>query len=154
MPQEAEQVADLLHSAALHLLRRAAEQDGAGGLSPARLSALSVVVNRGPVTIGELASAERVRSATMTGIVNGLEDEGFVRRQPHGRDRRAVLVEATAAGRRAYTRAHGRRIGLVAGLFDDLTEAELDLLRRAAELIEVRSSPRPWQPLHRRTGSR
>jgi len=149
---EAEHVADLLHSAAVQLLRRAAGQDGAGGLSPARLSALALVVNRGPVTIGELASAERVRSATMTGIVNGLEHEGLVRRQRHGRDRRAVLVEATGAGRRAFTRAHGRRIGLVAELFDDLTEAELDLLRRAAELIEECSSPRPWQPLHRRAG--
>jgi len=151
---ETDHVADLLHSAAIHLLRRAAEQDVAGGLSPARLSALSLVVNRGPVTIGKLASSERVRSATMTGIVNGLEHEGLVRRQPHGRDRRAVLVDATGAGRRAFTRAHSRRIGLVVGLFDDLSEAELDLLRRAAELIEERSSPRPWQPLHRRAGSR
>ena len=65
-----------MHSAAIHVLRRAAEQDRSSGLSPARLSALSVVVFRGPLTLGELAVAEGVRSATMSGIVNGLEATG------------------------------------------------------------------------------
>src|SRR4029450_4426864 len=98
------EVADRLHSAAIHPPRRAAEEDRAAGLSRARLSALSVVVFRGPLTLGELATAEGVRSATMTGIVNGLERDGLVRRRPHGTDRRAVSIEATVAGRRVLER--------------------------------------------------
>src|SRR5690349_10640601 len=90
-------VADRLHSAAIHLLRRAREQDDTSGLSASRLSALSVVVFRGPLTLGELAKAEAVRSATMTGIVNGLVADELVRRRPHADDGRAVLVEATAS---------------------------------------------------------
>lgn len=136
------EVADRLHSAAIHLLRRAAEQDRAAGLSRARLSALSVVVFRGPLTLGELADAEGVRSATMTGIVNGLEQDGLVRRRPHGRDRRSVNIEATAAGRRVLQQARGRRIEHVARQLDDLTAGELDLLGRAAQLVEERFSPR------------
>jgi DNA-binding MarR family transcriptional regulator len=132
------EVADRLHSAAIHLLRRAAEEDRTAGLSRARLSALSVVVFRGPVTLGELAAAEGVRSATMTGIVNGLQRDGLVRRRPHGSDRRAVQVEATASGRRLLARARGRRIGLVASKLDDLSEPDLDLLDRAAALLEER----------------
>ena len=138
MTKRKTEVADRLHSAAIHLLRRAAEEDRAAGLSRARLSALSVVVFRGPLTLGELAAAEGVRSATMTGIVNGLERDGLVRRRPHGRDRRAVQVEATASGRRLLGRARGRRIGLVASKLDDLSQADLDLLDRAAELLEER----------------
>ena len=107
---EAEAVAGRLHSAAIHLLRRAAEEDRAAGVSRARLSALSVVVFRGPLTLGELAAAEGVRSATMSGIVNGLERDGLVRRRPHGRDRRAVNIEATAAGRRLLDRARAARM--------------------------------------------
>jgi DNA-binding MarR family transcriptional regulator len=133
-----EDVADRLHSAAIHLLRRAAEEDRGDGLSRARLSALSVVVFRGPLTLGELAAAEGVRSATMTGIVNGLEREGLVRRRPHGSDRRAVQVEATASGRRLLERARAQRIALVASKLGDLSQAELDLLDRAAELLEER----------------
>lgn len=136
------QVADRLHSAAIHLLRRAAEDDRAAGLSRARLSALSVVVFRGPLTLGELAAAEGVRSATMSGIVNGLERDGLVRRRPHGRDRRAVNIEATAAGRRLLDRARTVRIDRVAARLDDLSAEELDVLARAAELLEQRFSLR------------
>ena len=132
------EVADRLHSAAIHLLRRAAEEDRAAGLSRARLSALSVVVFRGPLTLGELAAEEGVRSATMTGIVNGLEREGLVRRRPHGTDRRAVQVEATAAGRRLLDRARARRLELVASKLADVSDAELDVLERAADLLEER----------------
>lgn len=149
MPSQAEDVADRLHSAAIHLLRRAREQDETSGVSPARLSALSVVVFRGPLTLGELAAAEHVRSATMTGIVNGLAAAGLVCRRQHPRDRRAVLVEATAAGRRLLGRARARRIDHVATKLADLAEPDLDLLRRAAELLEARFALRPWQPVQR-----
>jgi DNA-binding MarR family transcriptional regulator len=132
------EVADRLHSAAIHLLRRAAEEDRAAGLSRARLSALSVVVFRSPLTLGDLAAAEGVRSATMTGIVNGLERDGLVRRRPHGTDRRAVQVEATAAGRRLLDRARGKRLELIASKLADLSDAELDVLERAADLLEER----------------
>jgi DNA-binding MarR family transcriptional regulator len=134
------QVADRLHSAAIHLLRRAAEDDRAGGLSRARLSALSVVVFRGPLTLGELAAAEGVRSATMSGIVNGLEREGLVRRRPHGRDRRAVSIEPTPKGRRLLDRARATRIERIASRLDDLSAEDLDVLARAAALLEVRFS--------------
>lgn len=134
------EVADRLHSAAIHLLRRAAEEDKAAGLSRARLSALSVVVFRGPLTLGELATAEGVRSATMTGIVNGLERDGLVRRRPHGRDKRSVNIEATGPGRRLLDRARARRIDHVVSKLDDLSDDELELLARAAELLDERFS--------------
>lgn len=136
------QVADRLHSAAIHLLRRAAEDDRAAGLSRARLSALSVVVFRGPLTLGELAAVEGVRSATMSGIVNGLEQDGLVRRRPHGHDRRAVNIETTAAGRRLLGRARAARIDLVASRLDHLSAEQLDVLARAADLLEERFSAR------------
>jgi DNA-binding MarR family transcriptional regulator len=134
------EVADRLHSAAIHLLRRAAEEDKAAGLSRARLSALSVVVFRGPLTLGKLATAEGVRSATMTGIVNGLESDGLVRRRPHGRDKRSVNIEATGAGRRLLDRARARRIDHVVSRLDDLPDDDLELLARAAELLDERFS--------------
>jgi DNA-binding MarR family transcriptional regulator len=150
MARQAQEVADLLHSAAIHVLRRAREQDRAAKISPARLSALSVVVFRGPLTLGDLAAAEGVRSATMTGIVNGLEADGLVHRRQDDSDRRAVLVEATAKGRRLLERARAQRIDLVASKLGDLAEQDLDLLWRAAELVETRFALRPWVPVKRR----
>src|SRR5690242_16105867 len=114
--------ADLLHSAAIHLLRRSSEADAASGLSPARLSALSVVVFRGPLTLGALAEAEGVRSATMSGIAKGLEETGLVRRKPHASDRRAILLEATPAGRRLLIRARKARIAAVAAALEGMPQ--------------------------------
>jgi DNA-binding MarR family transcriptional regulator len=149
LARHAQEVADILHSAAIHLLRRASEHDRTAKISPARLSALSVVVFRGPLTLGDLATAEGVRSATMSGIVNGLEADRLVSRRPHAADGRAVHVEATVAGRRLLERARAQRIDLVASKLEDLSAEELDLLWRAAELLETRFALRPWQPVER-----
>jgi DNA-binding MarR family transcriptional regulator len=148
-PVQVDTVADLLHSASIHLLRRAHEVDDASGLTPARLSALSVVVFRGPLTLGALAQAEGVRSATMTGVANGLEAGGLIQRRPHERDRRAVLLVATPKGRRLLRDARRRRIEVVAELLRDLSPRDLELLQHAGELIEDRFAlpGLRWQPV-------
>ena len=131
-----ETAADKLHSAAIHLLRRASREDASWGLSAARLSALSVVVFAGPRTIGELAEAERVRSPTMTGIVNGLERDGLVRREVDPKDGRVARVHATPKGKRLLERARRRRIAALAERFRGLSAEDLDVLVRAGELAE------------------
>ena len=142
-------VADLIHSASIHLLRRAAEGDSETGLTRARLSALSVAVFGGPLTLGALAEAEGVRPATMTNIVTALERDGLVRRKPNAADGRSVLIEATAAGIRAMQRGRARRIDAIAERLDDLDPDDLALVWRAGELLEARFGARPWRPLER-----
>src|SRR5690348_1355693 len=66
-------LADRLHSLAIHLLRRVRKQDTVMAEAPARLSALSVLVFGGSMTLGQLAAAEQVKPPTMTRIVTGLE---------------------------------------------------------------------------------
>lgn len=145
-----EQVADQLHSAAIHLLRRVREHDLASGLTPARLSALSVVVFAGPLTLGELAAAEQVRPPTMTKIVAALEDAGLVSKAV-GSDRRSVRISATGKGTRLLQRARERRIAVLADRLRALPDSELRLLERAAGLIEqtVQRSEKASSPRRR-----
>jgi len=143
------QVADLLHSASIHLLRRASEQDVASEITPARLSALAVVVFRGPLTLTALAQAEGVRPATMTNIASGLEAAGLVRRDRNEADGRSVLISATSEGERVLASARGRRIDAIAERIGDLPAEDVELLRRAAELLEERFALRPRRPLER-----
>ena len=82
-------MADRLHSAAIHLLRRLRVEDEALGISAPRLSALSVLVFAGPRRVGELAEAEQVEPPTMTRLVDGMERDGYVVRGPDPDDRRA-----------------------------------------------------------------
>src|SRR5437868_15366386 len=93
-------LADRLHSAAIHLLRRLPRQDDASGLPAPQLSALSVIVFGGPVTLGALAAAEQVRPPTITRLVATLEAAGLVERVTDAADRRVVRVTATARGAR------------------------------------------------------
>ena len=134
--QELERVADRLHSAALHLLRRLRAEDDALGVSPPRLSALSVVVYAGPIGIGALAAAEGVAAPTMSRLIDGLEQDGLVRREPDPDDARGVLVRATGEGRRVLGEGRSRRVRLLASGLRRLTPTELAAIRRGAELME------------------
>src|SRR5262245_4343785 len=137
MTNELSTAADRFHSAAIHALRYARREDEASGLSPARLSALSVLVFGGSRTIGELAAAEQVRPPTMSGIVDGLEEDGLVRRASDPDDGRVVRVLASAKGRRVLQRARERRIAALAERLSRLDGDEVELVREAAELVEA-----------------
>lgn len=132
----ATEVADRLHSAAIHLLRRVRREDTSSGLSAARLSALSVIVYAGPISVGRLAEAEQVRSPTMTRIVDQLVAEGLVERRPSPEDARSILVHATERGVRLTTEGRHRRVASLARELSALSPDDLQTVSRAIELIE------------------
>lgn len=129
-------MADKLHSAAIHLLRRLRIEDEALGISAPRLSALSVVVFAGPLSIGELAGAEGVRPPTMTRLVDGLERDGLVKREPDPDDRRGVIVRATPKGVRTLTRGRARRVEVLAEQLRTFSREDLATLATAADLLD------------------
>jgi DNA-binding MarR family transcriptional regulator len=129
-------VADALHSAAIHLLRRIRHEDDRNGIGPSRLSALSVLAFGGPMRLTDLARAEQVKPPTMTRIVAALETEDLVRRRAVSGDARAARLEATPRGLRVMQEGRRRRVRRLAARLEQLTPAELDLLARAAALIE------------------
>ena len=129
-------LADRLHSAAIRVLRRVAREDTASGLGGPALSALSVVVFGGPLSLGRLAEAERVRPPTMTRTVHGLEAAGLVRREQDAEDRRIVNIHATSKGVEVLHAARTRRVAALASSLDGLAERDLQALERAADLLE------------------
>ncbi|HEX9128161.1 MAG TPA: MarR family transcriptional regulator [Gemmatimonadaceae bacterium] len=133
--EDAEALADHLHSAAIHLLRQLRKEDDASGLSAPRLSALSVVVFGGPLTLGELARAEQVKPPTMTRIVTGLEREGLVKRKGDPHDRRLTHIEATSKGQKVLTAGRARRVKKLAAAVSRMEKEELAELRRGVQLL-------------------
>lgn len=128
--------ADRLHSAAIHLLRRLRREDTAAGLAPARLSALSVLVFGGPMTLRALADAEQVQAPTMTKIAQALEAAGLARREPVPGDRRGARLVATARGRRVLEAARRRRLVRLAADVAALPEPDQRALERAVGILE------------------
>lgn len=133
----ADAIADQLHSAAIHLLRQLRKEDDASGLSAPRLSALSVVVFGGPLTLGQLAAAEQVRPPTMTRIVTGLEKDGLVQRIGDPRDRRLTRIKATPKGEKVLAAGRARRVERLAAAVRELRATELAQLTRAVHLLRA-----------------
>ena len=142
MPDDARanqhELADRLHSVAIHMLRALRVEDEASGLSPSRLSALSVVVFAGPLRLSDLATKEGVSAPTMSRLARALEADGLIQRQPDPDDGRSALFEATSVGRRLLDEARQRRLERLAGGLEGLDQHSITQLRAAVALLEER----------------
>lgn len=130
------ETADRLHSAAIHLLRHLRQQDLHSGLTASRLSALSVVVFGGPLTLKALAAAEQVRPPTMSRIVDALEQAHLVIREPNPKDQRNVMISATPTGKTVLEQGRARRTEQLAGQLAGLPANELVVVQQAAEILD------------------
>jgi len=129
-------LADRLHSAAIHLLRRVRKQDITNGEGPARLSALSVLVFAGQKTLGELAAAEQVKPPTMSRIVSGLVRSNLVTITQDPRDARRLRIRATAKGVRLLHKGRKLRVEFLATQLDTLSAEETAKVGGALEILE------------------
>jgi DNA-binding MarR family transcriptional regulator len=124
-----------INSGAIHVLRGLRAVDREAGLTPARLSALSVLVFGGPTTLGRLAKIEDVAGPTMTRIVDGLCGLGLVERRVHPDSARSVLIAATRAGRSLMRKAASRRIDTIVAAMAELSAVDRQRLRAGAPAL-------------------
>src|SRR5438270_12585541 len=104
------ELASRLRLSVTRLARRLRQQAGAEAeVTPSQLAALSSVDRLGPITLGDLAAVERVQPPTMTRIVAGLEEAGYVSRHIDEKDRRVARVQTTVAGRKFLERTRNRK---------------------------------------------
>jgi DNA-binding MarR family transcriptional regulator len=129
------ELADHLHSAAIHLLRRARRGDPLTGATPAQLSALSVLMS-GPKTLGDLAAAEQVRAPTISRLAAEMERTGLIRRRDDPNDARVVRVDMSAKGRRVLGKGRELRIADIEGRVRRLDLDDRATLAKAIAIIE------------------
>ena len=129
------ELADRLHSAAIHLLRRARRGHPLTGATPAQLSALSVLMS-GPKTLGDLAAAEQVRAPTISRLAAEMERIGLIRRRGDVDDARVVRVEMSAKGRRVLGKGRELRIADIGGRVRRLDAPQMQTLEEAVGIIE------------------
>lgn len=138
------------------LLRRLARQlgDPASGaedardvLAPVEQVALLEIGERRRVRMSELARACGTALSTMTGLVDRLEQRGYVRRVRADADRRVVHVELAPAGARAFRERLEADMRVVIALLDALSSKEQAAVVRALDKVTAaldgRSAERP-----------
>jgi DNA-binding MarR family transcriptional regulator len=135
-PQSTEtDLADRLRLVITRLARRLRQQ-GPSDTSPTQLAALATIERQGPITLGDLAAAERVQPPTVTAAIDRLEGQGLVRRLPDESDRRVVRVAITATGRKLLARQRSRKTAYLAQRLDALDKADRATLAEAAVILD------------------
>lgn len=133
---EIRDVSARLHSTAIRLLRTLRREDDGSGLSAPRLSALSVIVYGGPMSLAELAAAEQVKAPTMSRIVDALVERNLVTREAKPGDRRSVRICATDQGAQLLSAGREQRVGALVVRLGRLAESERRALARGVEILE------------------
>jgi DNA-binding MarR family transcriptional regulator len=142
-PRNAPHLASQLRFAVMRLSRRL-RQHALEGITPAQSSALAVVVREGRLTLSQLADAERVQPPTVTRVVDSLVARGLVTRTPGEHDRRVGWVEPTSEGTELVDTMRRRRDAYLAKRLRRLSAEELDVLARAAGILErLAEEPEP-----------
>ena len=134
-PRTATEIAARLRLSATRLARRL-RQESSSGLTPSQLSALAAVMNRGPVTLGELADHERVAPPSITKVVTKLEAEGLLERKTDPEDRRVTRVRTTKAGAALIAETRRRKTAWLAGRIRELDPTARAQLSAALDVLD------------------
>ena len=124
-------------------LSRRLRQHAAPGVTPSQLSVLSTLYHHGPLTLGDLAAHEAVQPPSVTRMVGSLEEAGLVKRTGSADDRRTVVAELTAEGRRSVEEIRRRRDAWLASRLGDFSGRQREDLARAVPLLEKLLEDRP-----------
>jgi DNA-binding MarR family transcriptional regulator len=128
-------VAAQLRLSVTRLARRLRQESGSG-YSPSQLSALAVIDNHGPLTLGALADHERVAPPSITKVVAKLEAEGLVQRTTDPSDRRVTHVATTTAGRTLIAETRRRKTTWLTERVRELPDDELARLADALDVLD------------------
>src|SRR5215471_5269413 len=125
-------VADSLRPTLLRLAREL-RRENIAGVSPHQVGLLVAIKYSPGITVGELATEERVSTAAMSKRVSRLERNGLVARTKSEADRRCTGLTLTDEGQRTLRRVRSRRTAWLASRLNALSPAELTAIGAAAE---------------------
>jgi DNA-binding MarR family transcriptional regulator len=117
-------------------LARRLRQQAEAPVSPTQAAVLGTIERHGPLTLGDLAAAERVQPPTITAAVDRLERHDLVARRRDAEDRRVIRVEITDAGRALLADVRTRKRAYLEEQLATLSPRDRATLERAASILE------------------
>jgi DNA-binding MarR family transcriptional regulator len=128
---------DRLRAAVGRLSRQLRRVTAGSGLTPTQVSVLWTIVLHGPIGMGDLAEREGLNPTMLSRLVSLLGERDLVVRTADPSDRRAVWVQATAAGKRLRTRMQRERSEALRAHLDHLDAGQREALRTALPILET-----------------
>jgi DNA-binding MarR family transcriptional regulator len=108
----------------------------AAGLTPTRISVLFTVARLGPIRLSQLAEEEGLNPTMLSRVIADFAESGLVTRDCDPGDRRAALVQATAAGRKLCERMRGERTDVLEVALGSLSEDDRLAVEQALPVLE------------------
>jgi DNA-binding MarR family transcriptional regulator len=138
---EEESLSELFWSVARLLRHQSHASLQPWGITPGQARALSVLARHGTMRPSELSEHLKIAPRSTTEVVDGLEERGLAERLPDPADRRATLVELTAAGRTMADNIRAERGAQGERFFAALPAGDREELARILAILRV-SDPR------------
>jgi DNA-binding MarR family transcriptional regulator len=130
------ELASSMRVSVMRLSRRLRVERADHGLTLTQISVLATLDRHGPLTPRELARHERVQPPSMTRTLAALEERSLIVRTPHASDGRQHLISLAAPAAALLREDRRRRDAWLAQRLAELTQAERDVLRAAAPIID------------------
>lgn len=105
------------------------------GLSPVQMHAVEIIGHHASLRMKELAEKMGITTGTLTVMVDRLERNGLVIRQPHPTDRRSYVIVLTDLGRELFEEHHQMHCLLTAELTASFSDDEMDSLKGYLERL-------------------
>lgn len=105
------------------------------GLSPAQMHAVEIIGHHESLRMKELAEKMGITTGTLTVMVDRLEKNGLVVRQPHPTDRRSYVIVLTELGREQFEEHHQMHCLLTAEITATFNDDEMDNLKGYLERL-------------------
>jgi DNA-binding MarR family transcriptional regulator len=125
---------------AAHALTRVAALETRSETPSAQWRTLTILRDRGPLRVGELAQLSRVTQPGMTRLVGQMADLGLIERSTDASDSRATVVTVTPLGLEALATWLVQLTAALAPHFEDLTAQEWDALRTTAAVLSRKTA--------------
>lgn len=127
--------------------RRIFAEMGRAGTTPARARLLMALQCPTGAKMSEVGARLGVTPRNVTKLVDGLEAEGLLKREPHPYDRRATLLRLTDKGRLVSRESMGANCSTAAKLYEQLSPAERQhlarILRKLLDALAAAPGGRP-----------
>ena len=98
------------------------------GLTTAQAHTIEIIGHSGPIKMKDLAHRIGVTTGTLTVAVDKLENKKLLERKQCKTDRRAYLIELTAAGQKYFKQHHNFHIQMTQEIVADLTDKEQEMV--------------------------
>lgn len=105
------------------------------GVTGPQLWVLRTIYAEGRLSMGELSQRMYLHMSTVSGVVDRLEEKGFVERARGSRDRRVVTINLTRAGRRLVLTSPEAAQGQLLHGLETLSLPEVSSIRSSLEKV-------------------